>query len=65
MARLQGQLRQPVTVIDPWRDDPIEDPETQPDLDNDQESHVSPSDNDGETVPADEVVDEVSPSTVL
>ncbi len=28
-------------------------------LDNDQESHVSPSDNDGETVPQDEVVDQV------
>lgn len=26
--------------------------------DNDQESHVSPSDNDGETVPSDQVVDE-------
>jgi hypothetical protein len=27
----------------------------EPDADNDQESHVSPSDNDGETVPEDEV----------
>jgi hypothetical protein len=27
--------------------------------DNDQESHVSPPDNDGETVPRDEVVDQV------
>lgn len=27
--------------------------------DNDQDSHVSPSDNDGETVPQDEVVDQV------
>lgn len=29
------------------------------DADNDQESHVSPPDNDGETVPQDEVVDQV------
>jgi hypothetical protein len=29
------------------------------DADNDQGSHVSPSDNDGETVPSDEVVDRV------
>ena len=28
-------------------------------LDNDQESHVSPSDNDGETIPQDQVVDNV------
>lgn len=27
--------------------------------DNDQESHTSPPDNDGETVPSDEVVDQV------
>jgi len=27
--------------------------------DNDQDSHVSPPDNDGETIPRDEVVDEV------
>ncbi|MEA2677783.1 MAG: hypothetical protein QOJ81_1924 [Chloroflexota bacterium] len=79
--------------MDPWRDDPIENDDTdrrrdepevvpavsaeQPfvaagigvdayvgrseesDGDNDQESHVSPADNDGETVPRDEVVDQV------
>jgi hypothetical protein len=28
-------------------------------VDNDQDSHVSPSDNDGETVPQDQVVDQV------
>ena len=29
------------------------------DTDNDQQSHVSPPDNDGETVPQDEVIDKV------
>jgi hypothetical protein len=31
----------------------------EPDSDNDQESHVSPTDNDGETVPLDKASDEV------
>lgn len=49
---------------DPNRDDQLEgreEPEMMPAIsesDNDQESHVSPSDNDGETIPQDEVVDQ-------
>ena len=45
---------------DPHSDDELEErdqPEVAPqrETDNDQDSHVSPSDNDGETVPQDEV----------
>ena len=50
-------------MMDPNRDDPLEErePEQSEDAvaDNDQESHVSPPDNDGETIPEDEVVDQV------
>jgi hypothetical protein len=49
--------------MDPYRDDPLEeeDPRSREEResDNDQDSHASPSDNDGETVPRDEVVDQV------
>ena len=56
-------------MMDPWRDDPDQehDPGVGGDIerteageaDNDQESHVSPPDNDGETIPEDEVADQV------
>jgi hypothetical protein len=57
-------------MMDPWRDDPVEESDSRVGVDayvdrteerepdNDQERHVSPSDNDGETVPADEVADQ-------
>jgi hypothetical protein len=55
--------------MNPRSDDPIEEPESGRDGEepmvsdndqdsNDQGSHVSPSDNDGETIPQDEVVDQ-------
>ena len=62
-------LKARLEMMDPNRDDPLEEQETDRRLepegapamsDNDQESHVSPPDNDGETVPQDEVVDKVS-----
>jgi hypothetical protein len=56
-------------MTDPNRADPIEesdgegnrDPSLAPAIstDNDQDSHVSPPDNDGETIPSDEVVEQV------
>jgi hypothetical protein len=46
---------------DPQSDEELEerDEPAQREPDNDQDSHVSPADNDGETVPQDEVVDQV------
>ena len=59
-------------MMDPWRDDPIEEEPSvvggigvgayvgrteERERDIDQDEHVEPTDNDGETVPRDEVVD--------